>query len=299
MGAVAVDERLLLIYIAIVSAMRLTTVQLGGLGVIAADLLFPLVLLAFLVRVATGARRIAKSGFYVPAIVYLVALLASAIASDDPRRSLFKGATVGYLVCIAIVTLNVVTTRESMRRAVMAWVVGGAANAVAGILSLVAFYAHLPRIAFFFGAPTAFGSLPPGPYSRLYALMQNYNMACSYLVCAFVMVALARDERWLDRRLGAYLLGALGIVTVFTVSPGIGGLVLAIAFLFFPRSKTAVAVAVLVAIGFIVSTLPEMDVVLREHRFVPSSRINVWEQALHTIQEHPLLGRGVGMEAAR
>jgi O-antigen ligase len=161
--------------------------------------------------------------------------------------------------------------------------------------------------------------VPVGNYPRLYVLFRNGNALCNYLLVS-LGVALAFGREWpaLWPRAFTFGLAALLGVALFTLSPGVGGILLALGFWVFCTSRSpseraprglrwaALAGGVLAALGFfalsVVSVVPSgqgaialgpVDLVL-----AGSPRISVWSSAARLFLDSPIYGQGLGSPSA-
>jgi hypothetical protein len=281
------DEWLLLACVAIVSFLRL------GFTLPAADFLFVLTAIVHLALIVLGHRAMRWSRFHLFAGAYLGAMLVSALLSAAPRQSLVKWIGECYLIAIAVIAFNIMTSEASIARATLAWLGGAAVNVAFGLAATIAFYAGVPALAKTLGA-WGFGSLPVGHYARVYGLFLYPNMACTFYIGTVMLAWMAADRGWVRRRIAIALGVATSIAAILTLSPGLGGLVLAPCIVLWidRRARLVFAAGIVVAILSFLSTLPE-PAALHE----PSSRILVWREALQNIPSHPFFGRGIGLGA--
>lgn len=283
----------------------LGTSRLGGYVYIA-DAFFVASAVAWAIALARGTATFRWTSWYAPLAAYLLLCFASAIYSADRTLSLRQFSIDAYVVGLAVLSLNVVR-RDGLRRMCRAWMWGAVLETVAALAGVALFYGGLgwrqnPLIA-------PYGSLIPGDYPRTTGLFLNFNMACNYLSVALLLVLAMRRQGWMDRTWSALLAIAIAVAAAFTVSPGIGGLLLGVGLWVWvtanqPRiragglllgSAAALAFAGALLISPINTGQPGITLpVLRQH-VEPSSRWLCWEAAVHAIREHPLLGLGTGM----
>jgi O-antigen ligase len=160
-----------------------------------------------------------------------------------------------------------------------------------------------------------FGSLPPGPYPRISALFLNPNMLCTFLVVSFLLALGMRAARWLDGVRFWLLTIGIVITAASTISAGLGGLVLGGGLWAWMRLRgsrhTGLRPIILVgshavALVFFLATAVSpvtrdgqgVVVPILHRRIEPSSRVLAWRTAFETVKEHPVLGRGLGLEVS-
>ena len=242
--------------------------------------------------------------------LYLLAMLLSVPTSQSPPASLVKLLTQLYLLSLPLVVCNVITREEQLKTAIRAWLAASAVMAAVGIVCLALFAAdpHSTLLQFASFGP---GSLPPGNYPRLQLTFMNPNLACDYLTVSVALLLAARQARWIDRAFWP-LLGAFVVASLTTISPGIGGIALAIGLWCWvtAQKKTAgllcLAVGTGVALMFVAAmavtpiihpTAPYLiRVPLLDLTLAPSGRLMVWTDAVRNFVAAPLTGRGIGID---
>ena len=277
--------------------------------VIVADLVFPLLLGAVVVEAASGRRRLRWQGLFAVLALYLLSLAASMPTSVDPQRSSFKMATELYLAGLAAVTALIARSPVLLRRIALTWVGMSALLAALCLVSLAAFAVD-PESALYRYSQFHFGTLPPGSYPRMALTFFDANMACNYLTVSLGLLLLAWQQKWLSGTVASVSLAGILLAALFTISPGLGGIALALgtgAWLM-GRSKLALAAGIGVAIAFIVAQavtpflhptapflihVPGTAVVL-----APAGRFLTWSSAFGEFLRHPWLGHGIGIDAA-
>ena len=296
------DEWLFLAYIAIVSITRFNVLY-RGFALPAADFLFVFVAIGHVALIASRRRRIRWCGFHLFAAAYLAAMLLSALQSEAPRHSLLKWTGECYLVGTALIAFNVITSEASLRRATLAWLGGAAVNVGFGLAATVAFYTNAPQTAKLLGT-SGFGSLPAGNYARVSGLFSLPNAACTFYIITVVLTMMAKDRGWLSGGLANGFLVATAITALLTLSPGLGGLVLAPCIVRWvddraggrtTRARLALAAGIATAALSLLAALPELAAL--PHSLDPSPRVLIWRQAIHNVQVHPFFGRGIGLDA--
>lgn len=289
-------------------------IPLLGYIAVPTDFLFVAAALAWLWALGTGRITFIKDSAYWWLAFYFAAALASAIAADTPARSapaLLKNL---YLLSLPVLIVNLVRTSEDFRTAIRWWLAGTAIVALVGTASLVLFLAD-PGSPLLEYTRFHFGTLPPGDYPRLRLTFLNANMACNYLTVSLVLLLVARRLAWVGPVQFYVLLAGIAIGAALTISPGLGGVILAIgvwAWLLERERRPALAKlflggGLLAALLFVVAmavtpivhpTAPFLiRVPLIGIDLAPSGRLMTWIEAVRNFLADPLLGRGIGADA--
>jgi hypothetical protein len=178
------------------------------------------------------------------------------------------------------------------------------ARVVAGTALLTAAAAVGGVVLFFLGVPTPFvgtyGDLVPGAYARAQAGLGHPNLLASY--CVFAYGAIAREDTSLSPLLRRFVLGAVFLTSLLTLSRAILALTLAalIHHATTPmRRRLAAAATVLFAL--LVASLTWFNLSLDPTRpwearllDTPSPRRQALVSSLATLGAHPWLGTGPG-----
>lgn len=273
------------------------------------DFIFVAAAIAWIVALIAGRAEFRRSRFYLPLALYLSAMIVSTALSEDVRRSAVKLAGETYLIGLAVLTFNLVTSMPVLRCVMIAWLAGTSVTVLVGVAGATLFYAgvrdHDVNLAL-----SGYGSLPPGDYPRIQALFDNMNMLCNYLNVSLIVALIAYTEGWIGRRVFLALGFAIWACAFFTLSPGLGGMFLSAAL--WVRMKDSgkrlglIAASLLAAAFFLAATISPVSTGQRQSlilpftqiRIEPSSRSLAWQSSLETIKRHPVFGRGVGMEVA-
>jgi O-antigen ligase len=271
-----------------------------------ADVAFIPAFLLFAFSVLTGKRSFRWTPWAWLALLYLGTLALSACASENRRQSFLKLPIDGYVIVGAILTTGFVSDVEMLRRTLLAWLAGAAATIcaiVAGVGLFLAGYTAQRHNIFLFG----FGTLPPGHYPRIRALFLDGNMFCSYAVTSAMIVLAAYEAGWIGRGTLLALFWGCAIGSMLAISPGTGGIFLAVG-LWCSRGgkgKPLAAAGILAAAAFLaiatISPAPIRYASLWEtlRRAEPSVRVLTWTGAWRTFLAHPWLGRGLDLPVAQ
>ena len=248
-------------------------------------------------------------------LLYVASLTPSLFASENVSVSLLKVAENLYLVTLAGITSFLIDSELKLRRAITTWLAATAIMVFLAPLSVAAFYLSVGSSLLGYTSYD-FGSLPPGNYPRLALSFINANMMCNYLTASLGMLLVAGWCGWLRRVTFVLLLCGILFAALTSISPGLGGiallggtwiwLVLRRGQPLFARSAliSAVAMALLFAAALAVTPViyPGAPVVLRlpgtAVLVAPSGRFLTWTSALHEFLRHPLVGHGMGIDAA-
>ena len=287
---------------------------IGGLGVVPADLVFLAVATFWAVALLRGEVRPRWQPAFWLLLGYFAAIALSVTQSADPARSAFKLATQAYLLALPVLAYQLVTARDDLRRVFAVWLAASAMLAVLAAVTLMLF-PLLGRDSVLEATLHDYGTLPPGPYPRLEMTFDYPAMLANYLTVSLMILLVCRAVGWIGSRL-AWLLG-LGIVAAafFALTPGFGGLLLAIgAWVWFTRrgiNPTPARVALIAGIaGGLVFTLaaaltpivhPTAPFLLHlpgfERPVAPSVRLLAWIDAVRNFAEAPIFGRGIGLDS--
>jgi O-antigen ligase len=301
---VSFSEGAFLTLVAVLPIMQPWYAEFHGYTIPPADFLFLVAAAAAAGSWLSGRASMSRSPLFWALAAYGVALCASAAASADRAHSVVKLAGNAYLIGLAVLTMLHVRSIEAFRRALTAWLAGTVVTVAAAFAGLILFAVGVvdPRVNRFL---SIHGSLPEGGYPRVMALFLNPNMYCSYLVVSMAMLITVRHLGWF-RRGSMALAGAIVLAGAFSLSPGLGGLALVIAFGVWsdwrvsrPRLVTVAIVgsAIGAALCLLATTaVPVAGAPLSLSHLRPSSRMLTWIGSYHTFLSHPWFGRGLGLD---
>ena len=259
---------------------------------------------AFALGVLFGAEKLRSGGIYLFTGSYLLALTLSAAFSIDPGKSAFKLLGITYLACLAVLAFNLATDLRAVRAMVIAWLAGAAAAAAYAVIVLLFFYVDRTSQIVTFGL-SHYGTFPVGNYPRIQSTFANPNMFCHYLSISWMLLLAAAELKWISR-IPSYLLTFLfAAAAAFTLSPGIGAIILGTGIWVVLRPagrpgtfrKVIFAGCVAAAMMFVIATMVKVGPDFRATG-EPSARILTWSSAAGTFLSDPLTGRGVGTSAA-
>lgn len=307
---------LYLLLIASLPLVRPFNATLFGLVVPFTDFIFLGVALVWGIALLKRHTHFKFSWFYLPLGLYLAAMICSAVASYEPQRSVVKLLGEFYLLGLAVLTVNLVKSQDFLRQVMRVWMIVTAITVLLGILGVVLFYSGV-RSGETNLVLSGYGSLPPANYPRIRALFDHPNMLCNYLNVSLMIVLVMSASGWLKSKLSQPLQVGIWLASLFTFSPGLGGLVLSLGLWTWTRLKRTqmrtwaaltLAAGVIAAIVFLAATTvspvvrgtgPGYFLPLIGKRVEPSSRVLTWQTAYETFRENPLLGKGVGLEVSK
>lgn len=280
----------------------------AGLPAVPADLLFLLAAAALAVAVVRGRARLRGDTIMPILLIYFAALLASIVVNGGGGGAFLKLATQLYLLSLPLLVLNLIESPRDLRRLCRAWLAGTAVVTAIALFALLAFASGNPGgIASPF--LHEFGTLPPGGYPRIEATFRYPAMLCNYLTVSLAILLASRRLGWVQRRPFHLLLWPLLATAAFTLTPGLGGVLLMLTIWAFltahsGAARTAAALAGAgAAIAFLVAAavtpilhptapfliaIPGLDQPL-----APSVRMMTWIDAAKAFVASPLFGSGL------
>ncbi len=279
------------------------------------DLIFVIALFSWAVSVARNRRSIRGSWFYFCLAGYAFAVTLSTIASADPSQSAVKLAGKFYLIGIAVLAFNIITSATVFKKVLQAWLIGTALSLLFCLIGIFLFYVGLKDPEQNLVIHPIFGSLPAGNYPRIEGFFSYPAMFCNYLSASWMFAILMLSVGWL-RTAKFWLFGvSLWIVAFFTLTPGIGGILLSTGWFLkrrLERSKkrvvsrailfaslTAAAVLLFIAsVTFVAYSPTGSTIPLANGEISRSHRAEAWRTALVTFWRNPIVGRGVGLPIA-
>jgi O-antigen ligase len=287
------------------------SLMIGGLRVIAAELVYAAAAALLLAAFASGLRA-RWDDLYWPLAGWFAAMAVSALLSTEPRRSAFKLATEFYLLSIPMLVLQLVRSEEALKRLLLAWLVAAAGVATLGLLALGLFFLapHHWLLDYLLNPK---GTLPPGPYPRFDLSFTHPAMLGLYMSVSILILLGCARAGWVPRRLFWPLLAAMLLAAVFSLTPGLGGLFLGLGLWGWltqrrerPRlARASLSAGVAAALAMLgaasVTPYPHPTAPFLVHlpglgTIAPSARLMFWMDAVRTFHAHPLTGQGIGTD---
>ncbi len=288
--------------------------KIAGYQAVATDLLFLLTAGAWAWALLSRRLRFVWDDAYWLLLAYFAAMTASAVVAGPSLGGGVKLLTQVYLLGLPVLAVHLLPDAAALRRACRWWLAGAAVVAAVALLSIALFLVDpqhpLLRFTRFY-----FGTLPPGGYLRLRLTFLNGNMACNYLTVSLLILLAARALGWLPARAGAWLLGGLLVAAAFTISPGLGGVALALGswgwFRFRDGRPGAARLLLAGGVGAAAAAIPAMAVTpilyptapfllrmpLLGLDLAPAGRLLTWSDAVRNFFADPWFGRGIGADA--
>jgi O-antigen ligase len=290
------------------------TLNIRGISLTATEPVFLLAAAIWLLAVVCRRVEFKFERIYIWLLLYAVGLTLSAVFSANPRQSFIKLAGELYLIALAALASNIVRSPAQLKRSAFVWIAAGTLCSLIGCIAVASFYAGSENFVTHF-ALHGFGSLPPGHYPRLQGTFEYPAILCNYLTVAMMMLAAAWYSGWIRTPLALPILILMSVSIAFTLTPGIGGVVLAgcvwgcyvlnkrgnrpLANVLLSFGITAAVAAVVVsAITIIPSPTSPFYWSIGGIRLDPTQRLLTWTEAGKTFLSHPLFGKGVGLPVA-
>ena len=305
------SQTLFLALIASLAFPRNFAVVVGGSFVVLTDYLFVAAFVVWAAAILCGQASIRRAHFYWPLAFYAAALILSVVFSVERHTIKLIGEI--YLITLAFLAFNLTEDLIFLRKVVLTWTAATLAAVSISVIAIVCFYTNLSDVA-----PNWYsyhGTLPPGNFPRVQAAFFNPNMFCNYLNVGVLLFFAARRLRWLNRIFDIIFTILLVPAVLFTLSPGIGGVLLSVGLWFyFVKRDSARTTANLSIIGggtaailfFLIVLISPIVTKTAPYSFdlpllgtvEPSIRVLAWTSALQNFAQHPLLGVGVGVDTA-
>ena len=290
-------------------------VSVGGLIAGPTDLLFLVTVTALGLALLRGETRLRWNRWFIVLIVYFAALAVSVLASDQSGRGWVKLASQLYLMSLPVLAYTLIDSAERLRTVFLTWLAASAIPAVLGSLTVLLFALGVDRSLLDY-ALHEFGTLPAGNYPRIEATFRHPAMLCNYLTVSLMMLLVARQVGWVGRPVFYASLGALLLTAIFTLTPGLGGIFLALGVwgFFKLRGRTPLPAFASLALGSAAAVLfigaatvtpiihPTAPYLVElpgiDRPLAPAVRLMTWTDAAENFSQRPLLGSGLGTNPA-
>lgn len=274
-----------------------------GYSIQTTDLLFLLTGLVWLIYLLLRKNKIRISWFYLPIGLYFASLCISTAFSENQAQSIIKLLGSTYLLGLTVLAFNLVDDEKKLKKIGIIWLSATFIVCLAGFISVFIFYFQRDNFILNYTL-SHYGSLPSGNYPRLQSTFLHQNMLGNYLNISIVFLLLAYKLVWINKIFWWIFALFFAVTMMLTLSPGIGGVLLVTGiwlWLDFKEdkpifSKFSLLGGICAAILFFLSMLPSprgFPEVLE-----PSPRVLTWSSAIQTFLAHPLVGRGLDLDAA-
>jgi hypothetical protein len=278
----------------------------------ATDLIFLFTFFIWFLSIIFKKKDFRLSKFYLPLILYFLALFFSAAFSENREQSFIKLLGEIYLLGLAVLSFNLVRSVKDAKNVIFIWTAATFVACLVSAVSLAIFYFDRGNSLFSFSF-SHYGTLPPGNYPRIHSTFQNANMFCNYLSVSLMLFMAAYKLNWLNKIFLVVFLAFFSIAAFLTLSPGLGGISLCLGVWFWREFKEKKQIfparfsllsGILGALLFFVALLfAPNENPLSPYRFnffgtviYPSERLLAWEASLHTLAANPFFGRGIGLD---
>ncbi|MDQ3219727.1 MAG: O-antigen ligase family protein [Acidobacteriota bacterium] len=288
----------------------------SGLLISYADIIF---IVSFFFWIAALLRRETKikyDKFYLFVGFYALAFTVSTIFADNPFQSLLKLSGEFYLFLLAVLTINLAQEQKFIKQIVFAWLSGTGITVLGSILGFSLFYLgfNLETGGNYF--LSRLGTVPPGNYPRVHSFFADANMMCNFLNVSLLLALLADKMGWVKETLSKLLRFGIWFAAFFTLSPGLGGIVLSTAVWYFVLFRDAgklvlSKIVLLAGISFAAFLLAiatiSLDTSNTDQDFLlpltnitleSSVRVLVWQNSVNKSLENPFFGKGTGADVA-
>lgn len=281
------------------------------------DFIFIFVFVFWAIGILLNKTKIKFHFFFVILAFYLFSIFISVIFSANPKTSFIKFSGEVYLIFLTVITFNFVRNLGDAKLLTLAWLSGTIFVLLISLFTIFLFYtgADDPFSGLFFNR---YGTVPVGNYPRIRATFFQSNLLCNYLSVSLLLAFAAGKLNWINSFFSNILIGFILLVSIFTISPGLGGIALSLGIYFWLiykinnrklLAKTGLISGVFISIIFLLllifalqkhPTAPfEIKIPLIEKKFYPSSRIMVWSATLETFKNNFWNGIGLGEEVCR
>jgi O-antigen ligase len=246
-------------------------------------------------------QKFRLSWFYVPLILYFLALTLSTIFSQNPKQSFIKLLGDVYLLGLAVLTFNLVKDFQFVKKTILTWIFTTIFVCFVSLITLLLFYIDRDN-SLLNDTLSHYGTLPSGNYPRIQSTFLNPNMLCNYFNIGAMFAVLAYKLNWINSKIFYTFAFIFSISVFFTLSPGIGAILLCLGIWFWLEfnEKSKFALSKISLIGGLISALFFfiISLVSPSNLSEPSARILTWKSAWQTFLEYPIFGKGLGENVA-
>jgi len=289
-------------------------IRFSGMRLQETDLIFPLFFIGVIAVALRRAIPIRPDRTFVLITVYFLTLASAAVFSVRPSASFPRLAGELFLILLALSAAFIVRSEKDFRLAVFAWIAASSLVCLIAVLTAALFYIDRDNVLLNYTLHH-YGSLPPGNYPRVHSTFVYPSMLANYLTVSVVFLLFGKVKEWLRRSFWPLLILHLAAAG-FTVTPGLGGLILGIGLFVWVfrdsassprRASAALAIGILAAVGSVLVSavttrpIPSSPFWFEPFgfRIDPTQRLLTWLGSWQTMLEYPLTGRGLGIDVAR
>lgn len=289
--------------------------EVTGKAIVITDIVFLVLAAVWFLSLLAGQLTFRWISFYWLLAFYFIALVVSSTLSENRQLSFSRVPAEAYLIALCVLAYNIVDNETLLRQTVRAWIAGTAFAVAIGLLTIVVYYT-LPGNELLEYTTYHFGAVPVGNYPRITSTFVSASMFCNYLNVSLVIALVAIAKKWISPTVGWTLIAAVLICSIFTISVGLGGVVLACGVWYSlfagekrtSTTKVAMAGSIIIAVCFVAISFfalqpyPEApfswQIPGTGKTLLPSSRFLVWSEALRTFIQNPFFGSGLGLPVA-
>lgn len=310
------EQWLYVLFVASLPFASLFQLKFFGQSVQLSDLLFVGSAIVWVFSLLTRRKDFVWSWFYLCLAAYALSAVLSTITSINPAQSSVKLLGKFYLVGIAFLTVNILTSGGVLIRVLQGWILGAGLALFLSLLGIVLFYAGLKDPSQNLVVHPVFGSLPSGNYPRIEGFFLYPAMLCNYLSVSWVFALLLVSVGWLKTHRFWIFSIALFVIDAFTLTPGLGGIFLVAGYFFGRKLEKAqkpvlgrwvfatgilAASAFLFAAAFTVFTFSKdgIGIPLANGEIIASHRAVAWSGAFETFLQNPVFGYGIDMPVTK
>lgn len=287
------------------------SIRFSGFFISPSDLVFLLLFSVFSFLIVRGELRLKADYFYLFIGLYFFTMIASLVFSDLSSKSLIKLLGEAYLISIPVILMNLIESEEELRLVILCWLTGALIPLVIALISIVAFYLGASESIFSFSY-YHYGGLPIGNYPRIRSTFISPSLLLNYLSVTMILLLIAKELSWISQRVYLLLFVTTLIVSFFTFSSGLGGIILILGIWFYMTHKnkmrliglilSLMGVLILYLLNFVAlshDAVASYDPIFVDSPLYPSARLLVWQASIQTILENPIFGKGLGADACQ
>jgi O-antigen ligase len=284
-----------------------------GQSIAATDLAFPFAALLATLTFFVGERRLIFDRVLIFLGFYASAFVVATVFSPNVSRSTLKTLATLYLVGVAGLTAYLVDSRSRLKIAVLTFLGASAIPIFIGIVTILVFYIS-PGSPLLSYVTSHYGAVPVGNYPRLSSTFVSASMFCNYLNVVLMLFLFAFTKDWIRKWLFVVGLAAVAVCALFTISIGLGAIVLAAGIWFWCRHDKTLPgrAALILGVSICVLWLVASFVALQPHSTAPysfqlpvtgttvypSPRLLIWTEAAQNFVNNFLVGSGPASRSA-
>lgn len=285
-----------------------------GQNVQISDFIFSFLIIFRVLLIFKSNRGFRFNKFFLLIFIYILTAFTSVCLSQQPSWSKLLGVI--YLGALAVITFDIVKSLSVFRKVLLVWLAASVIVSIIATLTVALFYLfpNNPLSGF---SMHHYGTLVPGNYPRIQATFLYPSMLCNYFTVSLFLLISGFQIGWISRRIFLPVLLLFSITLFFTLTPGLGGVLLAAGIWQYLvcREKgqkyvanSFLAAGILSGIFFLGASLIspvntasapyQVKIPFTEKVIQPSVRVLTWESAFRTFSENPLFGKGLGTNPA-